>query len=323
MALKGPALGPELFVDAVIKAYTSWIEREVVNGPVGERIRGKDGSGRQTKGKVIIAGVLPPLIEDETLPQVPNKYVDRLAEEHAAKERILSAERNGGVSRTPWSQRGAGAVDPLEHGVSTMTLTDDKPPTPHSSVGSAISSAVSSAFDSAPDSASVRTDLTSPLTQPDSEPQTPATPARPAPANPNKVTVSSLLKHDPPVCTLPVRIAMSKRFNTLLREFCEKYPYVLSFIDITPEMLEKNDPSYKAQFDYQADRSVWACPVDPSNIHPLWEPTLPLWLKDLEKLGVPASSFKLSVDAEASFKAYEEDKTRRMQERWRASLGEE
>ncbi len=35
---RGPALGPELFVHAILEAYTSWLEREVVNGPIGERL---------------------------------------------------------------------------------------------------------------------------------------------------------------------------------------------------------------------------------------------------------------------------------------------
>ncbi len=70
--------------------------------------------------------------------------------------------------------------------------------------------------------------------------------------------------------------------------------------------------------DVEADRSLWACPVDPTNIHPLWEPTLPLWLRHLGSHGVPTEFYRITDDAEETFKAYEADKRRRAAE---ASFG--
>ena len=309
--LRGPALGPDLFVDKAIKGYTAWLEREIVNGPSGQRLqeRVNDTSTfrRKTPGKIMIAGALPPLVDDETLPRIPEKYVDRLEEDHTKTQQALERDERFGqdrtdrerVSKTPWAVQ---KTEDPEEGLSTMTMTDEPDIRPSSPKSSA-SSAWSSGFDSTMES-SVHTALTSP-SSPNQKPEQAEHP---------RTTIEELLKHDPPLCTLPVRIYMTNKFNTLLREYCERYPDILAYIDITDSILENNSTESSAQ-PRQADRGTWACPVDPTNIHPLWEPTLPLWLNEIGKQGVPVSGYKITEDAEETFKAYELDKIRRTERR--------
>ena len=124
---------------------------------------------------------------------------------------------------------------------------------------------------------------------------------------------------------------MTSHYNSLLSTFCARHPDILAFIDITPSILAGNasdfvdpvtpststDPSDPTRPTHSvppgaADRSTWACPVDPTNIHPLWEPTLPLWLEELAKVGIPTEGYKITEDAQETFKAYEADKRRRV-----------
>ncbi|ORY32129.1 hypothetical protein BCR39DRAFT_493062 [Naematelia encephala] len=303
-SLSGPALGPDLFVDVVLKAYTAWLEREIVNGPVGQRLgeaaeerraieQGKAIRGRRKPpGKVLVAAALPPLVEDETLYRIPEKYVERLEEDHAKAQKAMSDPAPG--SRAPWAPGGSsiGPSDPLEDGVSTLALTDAQvPPSPTSSASA--SSKVSSLFDPP----SLHSSLDSSL----------AIPSSPA-DDLKKTSIQDLLAHDPPLCTLPVRVRMTERFNEGLAAFCARYPDVLALVDISPSVLSSPPHDTIAG---AANRDAWACPVDPTNIHPLWEPTLPLWLEELEKQGVPTAEYEVTEDAKETFKAYEEDKRRR------------
>lgn len=278
---KGPALGPERFVDTVVKAYTSWLEREVVNGPIGRRATEvaaqasgeRAGARKLAPTKVLVAGALPPLVEDPTLPRIPEKYVERLEEDHKAAHRALAgSEQRERGSRTPWSRQGPTSpptsVSELERGMAATSLD-----TPGS-----------------------------------------ATPTK----EDTKASVLDLLKHSPPLCTKPVRVSMTQRFNDGLEAFCKLHPSVLSYVDISDVMrsIDKDAaaPSAADLIPGEVDRATWACPVDPSNIHPLWEPTLPLWLKALAPLGVPTESFAISADAEETFRNYEADKRRRTEE---------
>ena len=308
-SLRGPALGPDLFVEIAIKGYTAWLEREIVNGPVGQRIKERNNDTtsfrRKPPGKILVAGALPPLVDDETLPRIPEKYVSRLEEDHTKTQQALERDERFGQdrgdkvekekkSRTPWARRKS---EEPEEGLSTVTKTDDvdvRPPTPESAASSA-----SSGFDSSLGS-STFTAVTSP-SLPSAKGEQAETPRK---------SIEELLQHDPPLCTLPTRIYMTNKFNTLLSEFCARYPDVLAFVDITPSMIANNSPEGPVR-PGQADRTTWACPVDPTNIHPLWEPTLPLWLEELGKQGVPVAGYKMTVDAEETFKAYEQDKRRR------------
>ncbi|TXT09152.1 hypothetical protein VHUM_02626 [Vanrija humicola] len=274
---KGPALGPDSFVDVVIKAYTGWLEREIVNGPIGRRAlevqkQAQDpsvGQRRLTPTRVLVAAALPPLVEDPILPRIPEKYVERMEEDHVRAQQALERGERDRGSR--WSARGAPAPPAagLEQGLEALSLNgnDSAAPTP--------------------------------------------------PNGAKKTTVDQLLKHDPVLCTKPIRIVMTRKYNAALKEFCAKYPHVLTFVDISDVMLNIDKEEREAAKkrgdagEDEVERATWGCPVDPSNIHPLWEPTLPLWLDTLAGLGLPTETFPVSQDAEKTFKAYEEDKRRR------------
>lgn len=365
--LRGPALGPELFVSIVLRAYTNFLEREIINGPVGQRLResaetrrqaleastvGAGGSGTSVKpgggprkrlpppGKVLVAGALPPLVEDEVLSRIPEKYVERLEEEHEKAHRAMGHTAStatsaadtasvpaGSGSRTPWAKgdnsadgigRGETAeTTSIEVGLATVSLTD-RPVTPRSLSSS--SSKESSLFDN-----NLNNSTLSSGTEPSASALVPPAPGSgsisnsstkpsyvPNTASTSKTPVSALLEHDPPLCTLLVRVRMTNLFNAGLSLFCAKHPDVLSFVDITPRMRAQDDSSgWEGQAFGEVDRSTWACPVDPTNVHPLWEPTLPLWLEALREVGVPTDGFGISKDAEETFRAYEKDKRRR------------
>jgi hypothetical protein len=188
------------------------------------------------------------LVEDKTLSRIPEKYVERLEEDHAKAQKLME-QRGSGGSKTPWSKSDETEV---EEGLSTLNMTDEAP------------------LESSP------------------------------PTTTGKTSIDELLLHDPPLCTLPIRIAMTNRYNALLGDFCSKHK----------DVLHDN-----GTMDGAADRNIWACPVDPTNIHPLWEPTLPLWLEELGKAGVPTQNYNITVDAEETFKNYEIDKRRRFKNR--------
>lgn len=296
--LRGPALGPELFVEAVAKAYTTWLEEHIVNGPVGHCLLEREaqktsGTSRRKPppGKMLIASALPPLIEDDVLWRIPEKYVNGKEEDLAKQQRRVERSREGSVTGSvAMSREGS-----LEEGLSTLRMTDEKkdsrPSTPIST--STESSRVSSVFDSILDS-SLHTTMT-----------TASSPS----SSTAKISIDSLLQHDPPLCTLPVRIKMTNHYNSLISAFCTKHPLIFGFVDITDPILNGNPEGTPT---YAADRTTWACPVDPTNIHPLWEPTLPLWLEELKKEGLKTETWKINADAEETFKQYEEDKKRRV-----------
>jgi hypothetical protein len=277
---KGPALGPELFVDVIVKAFCAWLEREIVEGLIGRRAAevakqeagepSSAGGRRLAPTRVLVAAALPPLIEDDTLPRIPEKYVERLEDDHVRAHRALERGEKDN-SWAPW--KGSKDTDEIENKLAATGIDD-------------------------------ATEATTPKT-------------------PGKAAVEALLHQQPPLCTKPVRVAMTRRYNDYMRDFCAKFPNVLQFVDIWDDMLAideteraKEGPEATApEIPLEVERATWACPVDVSNIHPLWEPTLPLWLKKLEALGVPTSTFAFSADAEATFKAYEDDKRRRTEKR--------
>jgi hypothetical protein len=156
----------------------------------------------------------------------------------------------------------------------------------------------------------------------------------------DRYSIAHLLAHDPPLCTLPIRAQMTDRYNELLRTYVLTCPDVLQWIDIAPSMRAldnaalaeaSKDGSDAGESDSTAaetlaerkeelavgivDRTTWACPIDPTNVHPLWEPTLPLWLEEMTKLGLPTGTWKVDEETEETKRAYEEDKRRRTDRR--------
>lgn len=311
-SLTGPALGPELFVQAVIKAYTFFLEREIVNGPIGERLR-ENAARRQAiqagsttgklppPGKVLVAAALPPLVEDEILPRIPEKYVERLEEDHEKAQKLLDSTGQEWEAFKMRRESSTGSTGGIEAGVSTMGMTD-RPTTPIS--GHSRSSQGTDASDPSTTAASIPSSASSTMSSPSSSRQA------------KKTSIETLLTHDPPLCTLSVRISMTNAYNTLLSAFCASHPDIFSFVDISPRMRELDAQSGWAKGTEGAvDRGTWACPVDPTNVHPLWEPTLPLWLEALKAEGLPTETYTVEEEEEDTFKAYEEDKRRRTQKR--------
>ncbi|TYJ57269.1 hypothetical protein B9479_002002 [Cryptococcus floricola] len=292
----GPALGPEDFVKAVAGAYTSWLEREVVNSAIGERLvslfkrrEAYPAAATGAGSKILIASALPPLIEDHMLPRIPEKYVERLEEDLGKQHRAVESLNAAG--RNTW--RG-GKGDEWIDGMSSLKVSDDPVTRPEVSPRGSEISTVDSPL---PTTASA-------VSTAPTEPSLYA----PSPTSRTKTPITSLLEHEPPLCTLPVRVKMTNHYNSILSAFCAKYPEIFTFIDITPAMKAGSEaPSVHGE----VDRVVWACPVDPTNVHPLWEPTLPLWLAELKNLGMDTDSWEMSEDAEETFKAYEIDKRRR------------
>ncbi|WVR09385.1 hypothetical protein IAU60_006452 [Kwoniella sp. DSM 27419] len=297
---KGPALGPDDFVESVAGAYIAWLSREIIDGPIGGRLREAAEQKRSADpaagpsrrrlppSKVLIAAALPPLIEDELLPRIPEKYVERLEEDHEKAQRALDRAAEDAGSRTPWARTNGsprsteaklGDGD-LDVGLSTLTVSDDKSTNGEKHAGRDSGMSASTGA--------------------------------------TKTPITTLLEHDPPLCTLPVRVRMTNMFNERMSEFCGRHPDVLSFVDIGPAM---SLGSESVSTHGEVDRGVWACPVDPTNVHPLWEPTLPLWLEELKTEGLSTDAWRINDDAEETFKAYEADKRKRT-ERGEAERGE-
>lgn len=222
------ALGPELFVKSVIKHYTEWLERDIVDGPIGkERRRREDeaksqGTTAPTR-KVLIAAALPPMIPDEALSRITEKYTQM----HLPQ-----------VCRAP---------------------------------------------------------------TPPMSPQQVASPAK-------VQTIDELLERKPNICNLATRVRMTNDFNTQLREFCARHSNIFVFVDVGPAM-KTSTPLYDSAFG-EVDRSHWADKLDKTNVHPLWEPTISLWQKELAAAaGVPGSlDWTLKENPEETLKKYEGQK---------------
>lgn len=223
----GPvALGPELFVQSVIKHYTEWLEREIVNGPIGnERRRREDeaklqGTTAPTR-KVLIAAALPPMVPDDALSRITEKY----SQEHLPH-----------VCRAP-----------------------------------------------------------TPPVSPDTQG-----------ASPSKVQIiDELLEQSPTMCDLATRVRMTNDFNTQLGEFCARHADLFVFVDIGPAM-KASTPHYNSACG-EVDRSYWADKQDKTNVHPLWEPAISIWQKELAAAaGVPGSAdWKPKEDPRETLKQYE------------------
>ena len=101
---------------------------------------------------------------------------------------------------------------------------------------------------------------------------------------------------------------MTLRWNNLLSLFCAEFSDVLTFIDVGPSMVRHNPSDFTPDFAAQVDRGRWADAKDPTNIHPSFEQTLPLWMAELTKHGVDVTRFETVVDLELSARRYEDEK---------------
>lgn len=309
---KGHALGPSLFVAKVAREYTAFIEREIVNGPIGQRLRDlaaetqsphfRGDRQQGSRSRVLIAGALPPMVLDQHLYRLQAKYVDQHAD-------APSSSAPGPPGRTGLS-------------LAAISLQDNPPaPPPRSPGGASVSVSASTRsspgrstalFDVA-ESAEVASSVTS---HDDEEAE-----GEDAESEQAKQTFESMLRQQPPICDLPTRVDMVDDFNAQLRAFCEQYPDVLAYVSINdamrqahPDLDEDEDasPSRTASAVSEAQPAAsegkdkrkkkikgeavlaYYCsqaPGDGANVHPTWERTYPLWLETLREVGVDVDSF--------------------------------
>ncbi|RXK42357.1 hypothetical protein M231_00347 [Tremella mesenterica] len=242
------APGPQLHCRAVLDAYTTFIEREIVNGPVGSIIKSANAQGA-SGSKILICGALPPVVPDEIQPRIPDKYILRVnkkPEDYDPPPHILSSLARLSVSDHMYTP------SPLPTGSDLM---------------------------------------------------------------PKGIPVRDMLLHDYPLVTLPTRVKMVNDFNTGLKSFCDRYPDILGFVDISPQMLtHSNDPDFISRFG-EVDQGTWRDTQDPSNIHPLWEPALPFWKEELLKHGIRTDLWETCGDPHSTLQAFEISKSEKIRRR--------
>jgi hypothetical protein len=289
------ALGPTLFVSKVIREYTEFIEREIVNGPIGAKLRAFDEAANDiharnmspSKNRVLVAGALPPMVKDENLYRILGKYVDQHVEVTSPAKVDLKLESIG-------KRRGSRSVSVPER-------RDVRPP---SSTDSTITGCSTSGVDDLADS--ISTNLTIPDTISESDPSAGEEKEKEIEAE-SKSTFETLLSLDPTPCTLKIRSQMIQSFNTQLSSFCELHPSILRYIAINDQM-SSSHPGDSEILDYYSSQVEG----DGANVHPTWERTYPLWLDELKRVGVDVDSFP-EVDLEGSEAAWTAEKGARLE----------
>jgi hypothetical protein len=129
----------------------------------------------------------------------------------------------------------------------------------------------------------------------------------------SKSTFQHLLTLQPPVCSLTIRTRMIREFNSQLRQFCEKYPTILSYVGIN-EAMESAHPDPPSSDEGSEVLRYYCSQVegDGANVHPTWERTYPLWLEVLRGHGVDVNSFP-DVDLEGTEAAWTAEKGARLE----------
>ncbi|TNY18065.1 hypothetical protein DMC30DRAFT_419190 [Rhodotorula diobovata] len=114
---------------------------------------------------------------------------------------------------------------------------------------------------------------------------------------------------------LATRSAMVHRFNALLGAFCAMHD-CLSLVDISRHLGDPRDATRVA--------SEFVDQIDPTNVHLLWEPTLPHWVRALPPLAHLAPSLASPEAAERLARGkvvFEREKRERMRMREREWAG--
>jgi hypothetical protein len=289
------ALGPTLFVTKVIREYTEFIEREIVNGPIGVKLRAFDEAANDiharnmspSKNRVLVAGALPPMVKDENLYRILGKYVDQHVEVTSPAKVDLKL---GSIGK----RRGSRSVSVPERGDLSPPSTTDS---------TFIGSSTSEVGDLAD---SISTNLTIPDTISESDPSAEHEKENEIEAE-SKATFQTLLTLVPSPCTLEIRSQMIQSFNTQLSAFCELHPSILKYIAINDQM-SSSHPGDGEILDYYSSQVEG----DGANVHPTWERTYPLWLDQLRLVGVDVDSFP-EVDLEGSEAAWTAEKGARLE----------
>lgn len=306
--LSETALGPTLFVAKVVREYTSFIEREIVNGPIGRKLlqfheAANDIHARglgPSKNKVLVAGALPPMVHDRNLYRILGKYVEQHVEQGEEKKDVL-VRRPSKRERTPPPVRGDPTISPTRS--MAAALTPASAPYSNSSRSTESSDQIGELSNSVntiltiPDSASDKEDQDSEDEDEDEDEQEQI----------SKSTFSTLLSLRPSPCTLQIRSQMIQGFNTQLSQFCSQHPKILKFITIN-ESMATSHPGDENLLDYYCSQ----VPGDGANVHPTWERTYPLWLEVLREQGVDVDSFP-DVDLEGTEAAWTAEKGLRLE----------
>ncbi|GAA5903289.1 hypothetical protein JCM8208_002266 [Rhodotorula glutinis] len=116
---------------------------------------------------------------------------------------------------------------------------------------------------------------------------------------------------------LATRSLMVRRFNAALDAFCAKHE-CLKLVNISRELVVGEEGEVQRVREEYLDR------VDPTNVHLLWEPTLPLWVRALPPLAHLAASLDAPETAERlgrSAGEYEREKRERVESRRGSGVG--
>jgi hypothetical protein len=288
------ALGPTLFVTKVIREYTEFIEREIVNGPIGAKLRAFDEAANDiharnmspSKNRVLVAGALPPMVRDENLYRILGKYVDQHVEVTSPAKVDLKLESIG-------RRRGSRSVPDRGNG----KLVDVGPPSVTDSTFTGSSTS---------DVGDLADSLSTNLIIPDTISEAEQAKEKEIEAE-SKSTFETLLTLDPSPCTLKIRSQMIQSFNSQLSSFCAKHPSILKYIAINDQM-SSSHPGDSEILDYYSSQVEG----DGANVHPTWERTYPLWLDELKRVGVDVDSFP-EVDLEGSEAAWTAEKGARLE----------
>ncbi|BGO96548.1 hypothetical protein NBRC10513v2_000486 [Rhodotorula toruloides] len=106
------------------------------------------------------------------------------------------------------------------------------------------------------------------------------------------------------------RANMVKRYNTLLASFCARHD-CLSYVDINRDLVDPTDPRRRVKRQF-LDLE------DPTNIHLVWETTLPFWVRRLPPLSSLSSHLASQVQIshlERSLEQYQAEKRERVRRR--------
>lgn len=314
------ALGPSLFVSKVIREYTSFIEREIVNGPIGAKLRNLEDAANDihargiepSRNRVLLAGALPPMVKDQVLYRILGKYVDQHVEARAAE---LEASKGRQGRRSNSSSPPKVKPEVLEHARGSRTPSPITPTAADAQGGPAPATDITTGTELNTLTESIATRLT--IVNDDDEPERETmTESERAAELESKSTFQHLLSLRPPVCSLTTRTRMIKDFNAQLRQFCEKYPTILAYVGIN-EAMESAHPDHtgtEAESEGTEVLEYYCSQVegDGANVHPTWERTYPLWLEVLREQGVDVDSFP-DVDLEGTEAAWTAEKGARLE----------
>ncbi|GAA5856298.1 hypothetical protein JCM8547_000858 [Rhodosporidiobolus lusitaniae] len=104
---------------------------------------------------------------------------------------------------------------------------------------------------------------------------------------------------------LSTRAHMVKRLNSLLSTFCARY-HCLNIVDISRFLVSSSEPRRVA--------APFRDPVDPTNIHLVWESTLSLWCRAIPELrALCPSSHRDLANLERGLEKWRLEKQERMQ----------